>query len=318
MPKKSSNDSGSASESATTPPPELEAFCGHLSLERRVSPHTLRNYRHAVLRFVAWLEAEGAWGGAFDRVDALTARSYLVELRRGLARRTLHNHASGLRAFFRYLRRRGTVSANPFHNVSLPKLDRPLPKFLTEAQMRALLDAPVGLWRAGQIGEFEAWRDSLALELLYGGGLRVSELCGLTHRDLDAGAGVARVRGKGGKERVCPLGPVAMGCLRHFVERFGLSAGPGAPMVPQRSGKPMPPRTVQKQLKRYLAAADLPLDITPHKLRHSYATHLLDSGADLRAVQELLGHANLSTTQIYTHVSIARLKEAHKQAHPRA
>lgn len=298
--------------------PYLEAFCDHLSLERRVSHYTVRNYRAAVVSFVASLEAKGKWSNDFAAVTALQVRSYLIEQGRKRARRTLHNHVSGLRAFYLYLRQQGFVNSSPFTSVTLPKLDKPLPKFLSEKQMRSLLNAPVDLWQQGKIGEFEAFRDSLMLELLYGGGLRVSELCGLRHGHLDLGQGVAKVLGKGRKERLCPLGPVAMHCLKTFVERFNLNPHGKTPVITQRNGRAMEPRMVQKLLKLHLASADLPLDMTPHKLRHSFATHMLDNGADLRAVQELLGHANLSTTQIYTHVSIARLKQAHKQAHPRA
>ncbi len=300
------------------PIPHLDAFCDHLALERRVSAYTVRNYRAAVENFVAWMEGAGKWQGDFAAVRPIQVRSFLIDQGRHKARRTLHNHVSGLRAFYLYLRKHGVVEANPFTGVTLPKLAKPLPKFLTEVQMRQLLDAPVALWKDGKLSEFEAFRDSLILELLYGGGLRVSELCGLNHGQVDCGQGVARVLGKGNKERLCPLGPVAIRCLQAFVERFNLTAAYTAAVVPQRNGKRMEPRLVQKLLKTHLAAAGLPLDMTPHKLRHSFATHMLDHGTDLRAVQELLGHANLSTTQIYTHVSIARLKEAHKQAHPRA
>ena len=298
--------------------PHLDRFIQHLTLERRVSDYTVRNYTAAVENYVLWLEDAGKWSDDFGAVKPIMVRSFLVEQGRRMARRTLHNHVSGLRAFYRYLRTQAIVESNPFTGITLPKLDKPLPKFLTEAQMTQLLNAPVMLWKDGQIGEFEAFRDSLILELLYGGGLRVSELCGLTHGDIDLGRGVARVEGKGRKERLCPLGPVAMQCLKTFVQRFDLSAELEDYVVCLRSGKAMQPRGIQKLLKTHLKAAGLPLDMTPHKLRHSFATHMLDHGADLRAVQELLGHANLSTTQIYTHVSIARLKEAHKQAHPRA
>jgi len=298
--------------------PQLEAFCSHLTLERRVSEYTVRNYRTAVERFAGWLRESGKWSGEFGEVRPVLVRSFLVEEGRRVARRTLHNEVSGLRAFYLYLRKRGEVESNPFTGVTLPKPDKPLPKFLSEAQMRTLLDAPVLLWKDGRLGEFEAFRDSLMLELLYGGGLRVSELCGLSHGRVDPASGVARVLGKGRKERLCPLGPVAVRCLDAFVRRFDLRAGPEDPVLCQRNGKPLVPRLVQKQLKIHLAAAGLPLDMSPHKLRHSYATHLLDNGAELRAVQELLGHAHLSTTQVYTHVSIARLKDAHRQAHPRA
>jgi integrase/recombinase XerC len=264
------------------------------------------------------MEAAGRWKGDFGSVTPIQVRSFVIEEGRTKARRTLHNHVSGLRAFYLYLRRQGQVATNPFTGLSLPKLEKPLPKFLSEKQMSALLNAPILLWKDGKIGEFEAFRDSLILELLYGGGLRVSELCALDHGCIDSQQGVARVLGKGRKERLCPLGPVAMKCLKVFVERFDLAAAYHAPVVCTRRGQRMEPRQVQKLLKTHLSAADLPSDMTPHKLRHSFATHMLDQGADLRAVQELLGHANLSTTQIYTHVSIARLKEAHKQAHPRA
>jgi integrase/recombinase XerC len=298
--------------------PGLNDFCDHLALERRVSAYTVRNYRAAVENFVAWMTEHGKWSGDFTVVRPLDVRSYLIDEGRRIARRTLHNHVSGLRAFYLYLRKQGLAESNPFTGVTLPKLSKPLPKFLTESQMRALLNAPIQLWKDGKIGEFEAFRDALILELLYGGGLRVSELCGLTHGQIDREQGVARVLGKGQKERLCPLGPVATRCLSVFVDRFHLSSELTTPVICQRNGHRMEPRQVQKLLKIHLAAAELPLDMTPHKLRHSFATHMLDNGADLRTVQELLGHANLSTTQIYTHVSIARLKEAHKQAHPRA
>lgn len=298
--------------------PNLEKFCDHLAHERRVSEYTVRNYRAAVENFVHYLNDAGKWKKDFAAVTSIQVRSFLIEEGRNKARRTLHNQVSGLRAFYLYLRKQSIVENNPFTGLTLPKLDKPLPKFLTETQMRTLLNAPILLWKDGQISEFEAFRDSLILELLYGGGLRVSELCGLNHGQVDLGQGVAKILGKGRKERLCPLGPVAVQCLRTFVQRFDLEAALNAPLVCTRKGKRMEPRQIQKLLKTHLAAAGLPLDMTPHKLRHSFATHMLDGGADLRAVQELLGHANLSTTQIYTHVSIARLKEAHKQAHPRA
>jgi integrase/recombinase XerC len=298
--------------------PYLDQFCDYLAHERRVSPYTVRNYRAAIEHFVRHLELAGKWREDFSGVTSTQVRSFLIEAGRSKARRTLHNHVSGLRTFYLYLLKQEVVANNPFTGLTLPKLDKPLPKFLTEAQMHGLLNAPILLWKDGRLGEFEAFRDSLILELLYGGGLRVSELCALNHGQVDLGQGVARVLGKGRKERICPLGPVALQCLKTFIQRFDLEAALSAPLVCGRSGKRMQPRQIQKRLKIHLAAAGLPLDMTPHKLRHSFATHMLDGGADLRAVQELLGHANLSTTQIYTHVSIARLKEAHKQAHPRA
>jgi integrase/recombinase XerC len=298
--------------------PHLDQFAEHLAHERRVSPYTVRNYRAAVEALVRYFEASGGWTGDFAAITSLQVRSYLIETARTKAKRTLHNHVSGLRAFYLYLRRQGVVASNPFTGLSLPKLDKLLPQFLSEKQMRDLLNAPISVWKDGKLGEFEAFRDVLALELLYGGGLRISELCALNHGQVNPEQGVARVLGKGRKVRLCPLGPIAIQCLKTVVQRFELDASHDAPVVCTRRGRRLEPRQIQKSLKTHLAAAKLPLDMTPHKLRHSFATHMLDQGADLRAVQELLGHANLSTTQIYTHVSIARLKEAHKQAHPRA
>ena len=296
----------------------LNDFCDYLNLERRVSVYTVRNYRSAIENFVNWMTERGRWQNDFSAIVPLDARSYLIDEGKRLSRRTLHNHISGLRAFYTYLRQQKRVKSNPFTGLAMPKLSAPLPKFLTELQMRALLNAPFTLWKDGKIGEFEAFRDTLIMELLYGGGLRVSELCQLNYQQVDLKQGIARVIGKGNKERLCPLGPVAMHSLHLFAERFNLSEEPDMPVVCNRNGRALNPRQIQKLLKTHLAAAELPMDITPHKLRHSFATHMLNNGADLRIVQELLGHSSLSTTQVYTHVSIARIKEVHKQAHPRA
>ncbi len=298
--------------------PELERFSAHLALERRFSPNTVRNYRQAVCSFALWLSLNGNWNGEFSGVRLEQARAYVIEQGRRVSRRTVHNHVSGLRSFYRYLRREGIADTCPFTGISLPKLEKALPKFMSQEQMLRLLEAPGNLYKAGELGQFGALRDSLVLEFLYGGGLRVSELCALTYGDLDLPQCTARVLGKGGKERICPLGSIALRCLEAFAKCFDLSMGRTDPVICEVGGQPMRPRKVQLSLKKYLAAAGLPGDMTPHKIRHSYATHLLNNGADLRSVQELLGHASLSTTQIYTHVGVSRLKSAHKQAHPRA
>jgi integrase/recombinase XerC len=245
-------------------------------------------------------------------------RDFVIEAQRRFDRRTLHNHVSGLRAFFKYWFRRQRVARNPFIGIPLPKLEKRLPKFLTEAQMKTLLAGPMRLLENQAIDAFTAWRDRLVMELLYGGGLRVSELVALNYGQIDASTGVARVIGKGRKERLCPLGKVALAVLQKFKTDFAIDTAFDAPVVVSTGRVRMPVRQVQLLLKRYLALADLPHDLTPHKLRHSYATHLLNAGADLRLVQELLGHASLNTTQIYTHVSVARLKEIYEKAHPRA
>ncbi|MSU51558.1 MAG: tyrosine recombinase XerC, partial [Opitutus sp.] len=210
------------------------------------------------------------------------------------------------------------LKRNPLLNVPLPKLEKRLPKFLTEAQMKLLLTGPQRLLENETIEPHTAWRDRLAMELLYGGGLRVSELVGLNHGAIDVDSGVARVLGKGRKERLCPLGRVALTVLKKFRDEFARDKGPDGAVLANPNGSRMTVTAVQLMLKRYLALAGLPMDLTPHKLRHSYATHLLNAGADLRLVQELLGHSQLATTQLYTHVSMARLQEIYAKAHPRA
>jgi integrase/recombinase XerC len=202
--------------------------------------------------------------------------------------------------------------------VPLPKLEQRLPKFLTEDQMLQLLAGPQRLLENESIDAFTACRDRLVMELLYGAGLRVSELTGLNYGSVDLEAGVARVLGKGRKERLCPLGKIATALVIKFKQEFARDSGPDAPVLVTPRHERLPVRQVQLLLKRYLALAELPMDLSPHKLRHSYATHLLNAGADLRLVQELLGHAQLATTQVYTHVSVARLKEIYTKAHPRA
>lgn len=315
--------SNSASNPATDPavPPAvaaawLQPFLDHLAKERRYSAYTVRNYRQAFEDFHRWL-TQGGRAPDFDRLTARDVRDFVIEAQRRFGRRTLHNHVSGLRTFYRYWMRQGKLTRNPFVGVPLPKLEKPLPKFLTETQVLQLLAGPEKLLAQEAISRFTALRDRLVLEILYGAGVRVSELVALNYGAIDFGAGTARVLGKGRKERICPLGAAALAVLRQFRDSEASSAGLDAPVIVTEQGRRATPAFVQQLVKKYLALADLPMDITPHKLRHSYATHLLNAGADLRSVQELLGHASLTTTQIYTHTSVARLKEIHARAHPR-
>jgi integrase/recombinase XerC len=306
------------------PPPEpvlarwWAPFADFLQKERRYSAYTLRNYRQAFDDFYRWLHAAGLWERGFDRLGSRELRDFVIEAQSRFDRRTLHNHVSGLRAFFKFWLRRGAVARNPFIGVPLPKLEKRLPQFLTETQMKLLLNGPQRLLENQTLDTFTAWRDRLVMELLYGGGLRVSELVGLDYGQIDFTSGVARVLGKGKKERLCPLGRVAMAVLGKWKTEFATNTGPLAPVLVNTQQERLPVRQVQLLLKKYLALADLPLELTPHKLRHSYATHLLNAGADLRLVQELLGHASLNTTQVYTHVSVARLRDVYAKAHPRA
>lgn len=295
-----------------------QPFAEFLAKERRYSGYTLRNYRQAFEDFYRWLAQAGLWERGFDALGTRELRDFVIEAQRRFGRRTLHNHVSGLRSFFKFWLRRGRVRRNPFLGVPLPKLEKRLPKFLTEEQVVRLLAGPQRLLENEGIDAFTAHRDRLAMELLYGAGLRVSELTGLNYGAIDLEAGVARVLGKGNKERLCPLGRVATALVKKFRTEFARDKGHDAPVMVTAKHERLPVAHVQKLLKRYLALAELPMDLTPHKLRHSYATHLLNAGADLRLVQELLGHSLLATTQVYTHVSVARLKEIYAKAHPRA
>lgn len=311
---------------AAKPPPPPTAvidewwapFEGYLASERRYSRYTVRNYRQAFDDFYQWAAPTGLWARGLAALTTRDLRDFVIEAQRRFDRRTLHNHASGLRSLFKYWQRQGRLARNPLAGVPLPKLERRLPRFLTEEQMKLLLAGPQRLMENHAIDPHDAWRDRLAMELLYGAGLRVSELEGLTYEALDEEAAVVRVRGKGNKERLCPIGRVALAVLQHFRDHHARPSAPTQAILVNRDGTRMGVRAVQLMLKRYLGLAGLPLDLTPHKLRHSYATHLLNAGADLRLVQELLGHAQLTTTQVYTHVSVARLKEIYAKAHPRA
>lgn len=295
----------------------LAPFLDSLELGRRMSGYTVRNYRIGVEDFFRWRAASGL---SLDpkAVVLNECRDYVIESQRVVERRTVHNHVSGLRAFFRHWRKAGRLSHNPLVGLTLPKLPRKLPRFLTETQAADLLAAPAKLEAEGSLEAFVAARDGLFLEILYGGGLRISEALSLTYGAVETGRGVARVEGKGGKQRLCPLGAVAIGKLQEFRAKFAPEAKQADRILTEPGGGVLRASVLQANLKRYLRAAGLPEDLTPHKLRHSFATHLLNAGADLRLVQELLGHSRLTTTQVYTHVSVQRLREVYRKAHPRS
>jgi site-specific recombinase XerD len=313
--------------SAAAGSPLVAEFLEHLHTERAASVHTCRNYRQALVEFSRWhheeRQARPDWVG-LQRDDF---RGYL----RFLGRRNLHRAAillrfSALRSFYRFLVRRGYLVGSPIKNLSLPKADQRLPQFLTVEQMRTLLQAPLDDLKAGPgaaptPARLEAClRDLAILETVYSCGLRISELCGLKAEDIDWPEGLVRVCGKGKKERLVPIGRPALEAIHRYWSALTERPTGSTPvfLAKARTRTPVYPRLIQLHLKRHLARAGLDPHLTPHKLRHSYATHLLDAGADLRSVQELLGHAHLVTTQIYTHVTTERLKKAYDQAHPRA
>ncbi len=303
----------------------VERFLNYLRAERDVSPLTLRNYSTAIRAFCAWFGEKFKHPPDWNRIDPFHLRGYLVYLGESrYDRATIHLKMSALRSFFRWLVRSEHAKQNPLVGLTLPKKQRKLPKFLTIQQIEALLDAPLrtggrGSSRAAPAkkpNDLSAWRDKAILETFYSGGLRIHELVQLNDDDVDLLGEVVRVRGKGKKERLSPLGGPAIQTLQKYLELRGRSSH--GPLFVNRFGGRMTARSVQRMLKKYLLAAGLDPSLTPHKLRHSFATHMLDAGADLRSVQELLGHASLSTTQIYTHITPERLKRVYDKAHPRA
>jgi integrase/recombinase XerC len=305
----------------------VEQFLAHLATDQAASAYTQRNYRQALLGFLDWHHAERQAAPDWTTLGRDDFRSFLRSLgKRKLGRAAIALRFSALRTFYRFLLRRGVVASSPVRQVALPKPVRRLPKFLTRQQLEALLAAPLQAPQPAAGRRTRAadlvlqHRDVALLETIYSCGLRVGELCGLRVEDLDLGESLLRVRGKGRKERLAPIGGPALAAIRGY---WALLPRPPAASQPvfvshAREFRPLSPRDVQRRLKRYLIRAGLDPRLTPHKLRHSYATHLLDAGADLRSVQELLGHAHLVTTQVYTHVTTDRLKRAYDAAHPRA
>jgi len=288
-----------------------EQFLGSLEVERNVSPRTLINYRHALEKFRASMPEPG-WRDM--RADHF--RRYLFErMKDGMAKPTIRLHFAALRTFFRFLVERHGLKDNPLKQVQLPKLDRKLPVVLSAKQIEALLAAPLAMEKSGSAPQWMPQRDVAILELFYSSGLRLAELASLDVRDVDVFTETVRVMGKGRKERIVPVGAPALEAIQKYRQAAAVNSGP---LFINKSRRRLSARGVWLSLKRYLAHAGIPQTISPHKLRHSFATHMLDAGADLRSVQSLLGHASLSTTQIYTHVTTERLKKAYDDAHPRA
>lgn len=314
---------------------KLEAFLSELAKRKDASPHTLAAYAADAKAFARFRWGEAAekadFAAPWERVGKEDARAYLAStLEDGRSAATARRHVSALRSFWKFLMRKGAVKANPFATVAMPRKAKRLPAVLTTREVAKLLEAPQrrydGLPRAAKtpFAAYAAKRDRAILETLYASGMRISELCNLPEEALDLREGTVQVTGKGRKERICLLGRTAIAALEEAIaarDAFFWAGGGkkvARPLFAGHTGARLTPRSVERALKTYLAFAGLPQNVTPHKLRHSFATHLLDAGADLRGVQELLGHANLSTTQIYTHVSVERLKQAYEDAHPHA
>ncbi len=279
-------------------------FLSSLEVEKNYSNHTILNYRTDLEEFAAFLGDQ-----PLTQVDYPVLRRFLAQLRtRSLKPRTVSRKLSALRSFFKYLQRHKMIAGNPAALLVTPKLDKPLPHFLTEEDTVKLLDAPTD-------GKVNTLRDKAILETLYSTGIRVSELVGLDEGHVDAIGNIVRVRGKGKKERLAPIGEKALEAIQNY-----LDARPqrSPALFLNKNGSRLTGRGVRGIINKYILKASLQGKVSPHMFRHSFATHLLNRGADLRSVQELLGHANLSTTQIYTHLTTDKLKSVYDKAHPRA
>ena len=307
----------------------MHKFLAHLATDRGASVYTQRNYAQALKEFARWHRAERKAEPTWETLQRDDFRAFVRFLgRNALSRAAVQLRFSALRTFYRFLIRHGIVESMPIKNLSLPKLEKRLPRFLTKQQMEDLLIAPAKLLESQKqkqgpgrpISAEVCWRDIAVLETIYSCGLRVSELCGLRVEDIDFNEQIVRVRGKGKKERLVPIGSPALRSIQNYWAVLLEPPGGIQPVfrADTKRAAPLSPLQLSRRLKNYLVIAGLDPGLTPHKLRHSYATHLLDAGADLRSVQELLGHAHLITTQVYTHVTTERLKRAYDAAHPRA
>ena len=295
---------------------QIGQFLRHLERERGVSEHTIKSYREDLACLADYLADES---GATPEPSAITTadlRNFTAALAEaGFAKSSIARRMAGIRSFFRFGQRESWVKTNPGEALRNPRKSRKLPHFLTGDEIEHLLSAPKADTSMGK-------RDRAILETLYSAGLRVSELVAASDGDLDLDQGLLRVQGKGRKERFAPVGSYAAEALRTWLVRRQLAEnetkGELAPLFTNRFGKRITTRSVARMLEKYLKETGLDLRTSPHTLRHSFATHLLDRGADIRSVQELLGHSSLVTTQIYTHVSARNLKAAYEKAHPRA
>jgi integrase/recombinase XerC len=299
---------------------DIVAFVAFLSKERNDSPHTVKAYARDVGEFAAFCGSYYGGPWTWAGVDRLAVRGFLGALQqRGLAKRSVARALSALRTFYRFLNVTRGIEVNPGRATRSPKLERTLPVHLDRSEIETLFGEAEARARAGG---FRAARDLAMLELFYSTGMRLAELVGLNDADLDLVSDQVKVRGKGKKERIVPVGSHAGTALRdYFRHRDALLAATGGvvgPVFVSRRGKRLTARAVQFAMKGVLAFLARGRELHVHALRHSFATHLLDAGADLRAVQELLGHASLGTTQVYTHTSVERLKKVYHQAHPRA
>ncbi|MFL3666956.1 MAG: tyrosine-type recombinase/integrase [Verrucomicrobiota bacterium] len=307
-----------------------DLFFRFLSDEKDASVYTQRNYRQALGEFTQWHRDTNGSPVRWCELERNDFRLFLRQLgRKELSQAAIRLRFSALNSFYKFLMRRGLVESSPVKGVTLPKPAKRLPQFLTIDQINALLDAPMQEFEAEhdakkatkkKVSDVPYLRDRAILETIYSCGLRIGEICRMLAGEIEPDELVVNVHGKGKKERQVPIGRAAVKAIRLYWERLAKPPGLDEPVffASEKKRSTIYPRLVQLRLKNYLSACGLDPSLTPHKLRHSYATHLLDAGADLRSVQEMLGHTNLTTTQVYTHVTTERIKRAYNEAHPRA
>ncbi len=282
----------------------IQKYLSFLEVEKNYSAHTLLNYRLDLEEFSKFLKET-----PIETVDYSNLRHFLAEMRaHNLKPRSVARKLSSLRSFFKYLQREKIIQRNPATLLVTPKLDKPLPHFLSEEEAVKLIEAP-------SANKTSDYRDRSIFEVLYSTGMRVSELVGLDVEDIDFFSNIVRVMGKGKKERVIPIGDTALGALKNYIDHRAVKS---KAVFLNRSGGRLSDRSVRNIINKYILREAMRQHVTPHMFRHSFATHLLNRGADLRSVQELLGHVNLSTTQIYTHLTTDKLKSVYDKAHPRA
>jgi integrase/recombinase XerC len=286
----------------------VHKFINYLQIEKNASEHTITNYKIDLREF-----SESIKDKPVEQITHLDVRLFLARMKeKNFARRSVARKMACIRSFFKFLYREGHIKANPSVSLSTPKLEKKLPLFLNVDDAAKLLESP-------DSSDDMGLRDKAILETLYSTGIRVSELVGLDKDDVDFISGVLKVRGKGRKERLVPIGDKALRVIKAYFEKIGvIDINEKKPVFINKSKRRVSDRAVRRIVHKYIHKTSLNENISPHSLRHSFATHMLDRGADLRSVQELLGHANLSTTQIYTHVTTERLKSIYEKVHPRA
>ena len=294
----------------------IDRYLAHIEHNRNFSQQTLRAYRNDLHQYLAFLHAEGC--GSFGDVNRLLLRKFLAfQKKQAYSKTTIARKFVSIRSFYKFLCREGVLEFNPVEGIRTPKQSKTLPEFMSVTDVEKLLNTPDSNMTSGA-------RDTAIMEVLYSTGMRVSELAGLDVSDVDFTDGVVKVKGKGKKERLLPIGSHALNAVQMYIDKRNADAlvriasrNTRALFLNNRGGR-LTERSVARMLEKYAKMAGMSAGISPHTFRHSFATHLLDRGADLRSVQELLGHANLSTTQIYTHITTERLRQVYNKAHPRA